>query len=429
VDLSVLPSFYALTVFVCCFRPLVRRAGPHTDAWFIGWAFLLVHYIGLFVPQQTGLAEALWGLLAAWSAELCALCFMWAASNGRPGRFNRIFTLELAVPVLLQSGLSLLFPGEVVMRSAAALLFLLPGIHLLVQRKYRTTPFDVVTGAFAVLGVVLVVFRTIDSYLVVGIVLGMVFVSAAYFVFVTAPKVTRGTALMIAGLVLWGITCPLQAMGLLDPALLLSRAILDLPRYVLAAGMILSFLDEYVTMQERLALHDPLTGLPNRRLFEYRLNEAIEESARTAMPVACLVIDVDKFKYINDTFGHPVGDGLLQALAKRLSWNLGPRDMLARTGGDEFTAVIVEAADEYHVRFIAGAMMAAGCVPVSIKQHAIDVHISIGIAVSPQDAGDSNELHKAADDAMYRAKRHGGSVIVFAGEEVPQIHVMPALNI
>jgi diguanylate cyclase (GGDEF)-like protein len=160
-------------------------------------------------------------------------------------------------------------------------------------------------------------------------------------------------------------------------------------------------------------------------LFEYRLGEAIEEYARTGTPVACLVIDVDKFKYINDTFGHPVGDGLLQALAKRLSWNLGPRDMLARTGGDEFTAVIVEAADEYHVRFIAGAMMAAGCVPVSIKQHAIDVHISIGIAVSPQDGRDSNALHKAADDAMYRAKRHGGGVIVFAGEEVPQLLPTP----
>jgi diguanylate cyclase (GGDEF)-like protein len=200
--------------------------------------------------------------------------------------------------------------------------------------------------------------------------------------------------------------------------------ILDLPRYLLAVGMILSFLDAYVRRTEDLALHDPLTGLPNRRLFEYRLDAAIEESRRTAMPVACLVIDVDKFKYINDTFGHPVGDGLLQALAKRLSWNLGPRDMLARTGGDEFTAVLVEAADEYHVRFIAGAMMAAGCVPVSIKQHLIDVRISIGIAIAPQDGNDSNGLHKAADDAMYRAKNRGGSLVAFADEKTPQIHAV-----
>ncbi|MEO6803083.1 MAG: GGDEF domain-containing protein [Granulicella sp.] len=428
-DLSTLPSFYALAVFVFCFRPLVRRAGQYTDVWFFGWAFLLIHYAVLLVPQKTGFAQVMWELLAVWSTELCALCFLWAASNGRPSRFNRIFVLELGVPVLLQSGLSFLWPGEVVLRSAAALLFLLPGIHLLMRRKYRTTPFEVLASVFALLGLVLVVFRAIDSYLVVGIVLGMIFVSAAYFTFVRAATVTLGVVLMIVGLVLWGITCPLQSIGVLDPMSILPRGLMELPRYVLAAGMILSFLDEYVTRQERLALHDPLTGLPNRRLFEERMDEAIAESARTGTPVACLVIDVDKFKYINDTFGHPVGDGLLQALAKRLSWNLGPRDMLARTGGDEFTAVIVEAADEYHVRFIAGAMMAAGCVPVSIKQHSIDVHISIGIALSPQDADGSNELHKAADDAMYRAKRHGGGVIAFAGEELPQIHMAPALHL
>ena len=180
--------------------------------------------------------------------------------------------------------------------------------------------------------------------------------------------------------------------------------------------MILSFLNEYVGRTESLALHDPLTGLPNRRLFQHRLEDALEESRRTGTPVACVMIDVDNFKYINDTHGHPVGDGLLQALARRLSWNLGPRDMLARTGGDEFSAVIVEAKDEYHVRFIAGAMMAAGCVPVSIQQHAIDVRVSIGIAISSKASIDSDDLHKAADDAMYRAKRGGGGVVAFADE-------------
>jgi diguanylate cyclase (GGDEF)-like protein len=429
VDLSVLPTFYALTIFVCCFRPLVRRAGPHTNVWFVGWTFLLVHYLSLLVPEQTGIKEALFELLGTWTTELCALCFMWAASNARASRFNRIFTFEVAIPVLLQSGLYLIFPGHGRLRIAAALLFLVPCIHLLAQRKYRTVMFDTLAIGFAVLGAGMTVFHRANPYLILGVVIGMLFLSAAYMVFATANKMTRGIVLMVVGLLLWGVSCPFQSIGLLDPMMLLSRAILDIPRYILAAGMILSFLDEYVTRQERLALHDPLTGLPNRRLFEYRLDEAIVESSRTATPVACLVIDVDKFKYINDTFGHPVGDGLLQALAKRLSWNLGPRDMLARTGGDEFTAVIVEAADEYHVRFIAGAMMAAGCVPVSIKQYAIDVHISIGIAVSPQDANDSNELHKAADDAMYRAKRHGGGVIMFAGEEIPEIHVMPTLNI
>ena len=270
----------------------------------------------------------------------------------------------------------------------------------------------------------LVPFTRMDPYLQTGVLLGAVFLSTAYLTLTCAAKLTRGIGVMVAGLTIWAITCPLQTAGLLDPTAIMGRAAMDLPRYILAAGMILSFLDEYVGRTERLALHDPLTGLPNRRLFENRLDAAIIESRLTHTPVACLVIDVDDFKHINDTLGHPVGDGLLQALAKRLSWNLGPRDLLARTGGDEFTAVLVEAADDYHVRFIAGAMMAAGCVPVSIEEHAINVRISIGVAISPQDAGSSSDLQKAADDAMYRAKRRGGSLIAFAGEETPQIHAL-----
>jgi diguanylate cyclase (GGDEF)-like protein len=424
VDLSALPTFYALLVFVCCFRPLVRRAGPHTNMWFIGWSFLLLHYLGLFLPAQTGTKELLCDLLNIWSVELCCLCFMWAASNSRMHRFNRIFCLEIAVPVLLQSSLFLVHPANDWLRLVAPLLFLIPGLHLLVQPKYRVGVLSHLAIGFALLAAGLSVFHRADPYLISAVIMSAVFFSAAYLTFAYAVRVTRGISLMIAGLSLWAFTCPLQALGLLDPSVLLSQAVLDMPRYVLAAGMILSFLDEYVSRTESLALHDPLTGLPNRRFFEYRLEEAIAESQRTKTPVACFMIDVDKFKYINDTFGHPVGDGLLQALAKRLSWNLGPRDMLARTGGDEFAALLVEAADEYHIRFIAGAMMAAGCVPVSIQDHLIDVHISIGIAVSPQDAADSDSLHKAADDAMYRAKRHGGSIVTFAGEELPKIHAV-----
>jgi diguanylate cyclase (GGDEF)-like protein len=402
VDLSVLPTLYGLIVFVGCFRPLVRRAGP----------------------TGTGLAGSLIQLLLLWSVDICALCFLWAASNGRVTRFNRIFILELAVPVLLQSGLLIFDVQSRWLRLTATLLLMAPAVHLLVWPRYRTIVFNRLAVAFAILAALIAVFYKADPYLISGILLGAIFLSTAYLCFVHATRISRGIVVMIAGLVLWAITCPLQSLDVLEAGAAIGRAILDMPRYLLAAGMILFFLDEYVTRTERLALHDPLTGLPNRRMFERRLDQAIEESRRTFTPVACLVIDVDDFKYINDTYGHPVGDGLLQALAKRLSWNLGPRDLLARTGGDEFTAVLVEAADEYHVRFIAGAMMAAGCVPVSIHQHSIDVHISIGIAVSPQDAGDSNSLHKAADDAMYLAKRRGGGLVAFANEEAPQIHAV-----
>lgn len=423
-DLSVLPTLSVLTVFVCCFRPLVRRAGPHTEIWFLGWTFLLIHYGAMLLPDGDRLRDLIGVLVSIWSVELCGLCFIWAASNARTNRANRILTIELGIPILLQSFLYAFNFGGYAIRLTATLLLLTPALHLLILPRHRPRAFGRIAGAFALLSVALIPFNRTDSYIVLNVIQCAIFLSAAYLIFTYTAKVTRGTALMIGGVTVWALTYLLQGIGWAQSNASLNLALLDLPRYIAAAGMVLSLLDEYVGRTESLALHDPLTGLPNRRLFEKRLDQAIEESIRTRTPVACLVIDVDNFKYINDTFGHPVGDGLLQALSKRLSWNLGPHDMLARTGGDEFTAVLVEAADEYHIRFIAGAMMAAGCIPVSILDHEIDVRISIGIAVSPQDAGDSSELHKAADDAMYCAKRRGGSVIAFANEEVPQIHAV-----
>jgi len=385
---------------------------------------LLVHYVVLTVPTMTGALETALDLLTVWSIEACALCFFWAASEKNKSPLSRFLTLEIAGPLALQSALSTFKVENHGIQIIAALLFLIPGAHLLFFPLNRSKVFVYIAIAFALLGLSLAFLLRLDPSLRIGVSLGLVFLSTGYLTFTYAHRLTRGIGLMTGGLALWGISFPLESLNVLIPEATLGRALLDLPRYLLAAGMTLSFLDDYVGQAERLALHDPLTGLPNRRLFEQRLDAALEESRITQMPVACLVIDVDDFKRINDTLGHPVGDGLLQALAKRLSWNLGPRDLLARTGGDEFSAVLVEATDEYHVRFIAGAMLAAGCVPVSIKEHAINVRISIGIAMSPKDALESNSLHKAADDAMYQAKRRGGSILAFAGEEVPQIHAV-----
>jgi diguanylate cyclase (GGDEF)-like protein len=197
----------------------------------------------------------------------------------------------------------------------------------------------------------------------------------------------------------------------------LRRSLTELPQYLVVAGIMLALLEEHVIRTERMAMHDPLTDLPNRRMFEERLIATMEEARETRTTVACLVIDVDNFKTINDTLGHTAGDQLLRALAVRLSWHMSPRDILARTGGDEFTALLAGVSDEHHLRFIAGAMMSAGSVPIMIDGQAVDVRISIGIALSPDHAEDIDGLRRAADAAMYSAKRRGGSLLAFAGEE------------
>ena len=423
-DLSVLPELCGLGTFVCCFRPLVRRAGPHTNIWFAGWIFLLLHYVAVMLPSGDTFRGEARDLAAIWAMELCGFCFLLAASNAPVTRQSRILSIELGIPIVLQSLLYIVDIHSVALHLLALLLLTTPAIHLLLVPSDRTPQFNRLATAFALLGVGLAPFSKVDGFIILEVILCALFLSAAYLTLTYAARTTRGVVALTVGLVLWALSFLLQATSRLPRTIALNHALLDLPRYIAAAGMILTLLDEYTKRADSLALHDPLTGLPNRRHFDTRLEEAMIECEYTGVPVACLVIDVDKFKYINDTFGHPVGDGLLQALARRLSWNLGPRDMLARTGGDEFTAILVEAADESHVRFIAGAMMAAGCVPVSIQQHLIDVRLSIGIAVAPRDAVTTADLHRTADEAMYRAKRHGGSGIAFAQEELSQIHAV-----
>ena len=217
-DLSVFPTLYALTVFVCCFRPLVRRAGPQTNVWFMGWIVLLIHYVALMVPTMTGAIEIALDLLTIWSIAVCALCFLWAAGERGQSRFGHILTWEIAGPLLVQSTLFAFDVKNRGLQIGAALLFLLPAVHLLFVPQDRTRVFAHISIAFALLGISLTLLPGTDPYLLICISLGMVFLSAAYLTFSYASRVTRGVGLMTAGLAFWGLSLPLESLRLLSTA-------------------------------------------------------------------------------------------------------------------------------------------------------------------------------------------------------------------
>lgn len=416
-DLSYLPDILALTVFIVGFRPLVRRVGSHADVWFIGWSFVLLHDLSMMLGSSRGTDHRFALLVSIWSLDLCGLTFMAVAANVPVRRINWPLVVEIAIPVLLQSGLYALNTGNKAVRELACLVFLLPGIHMLVRAKDRSRSVLALSVVFGVFGALMIPIAAHKPALVADGFLLLLFLSAAYFYLVSAQKITRGVVAAVTGLTLWGLSYPVLAwMARFYPGLHADRALTDLPRNLVVAGIILTLLEEHVQRTERLAMHDPLTDLPNRRLFEERLIATMAEAQIDRTTVACLVIDVDNFKTINDTFGHEAGDQLLRALAVRLSWHISPRDMLARTGGDEFTALLAGVSDEHHLRFIASAMMSAGSVPIAIEGQSVDVKISIGIALSPDHADDIDGLRRAADEAMYSAKRRGGSTLAFAGE-------------
>lgn len=178
---------------------------------------------------------------------------------------------------------------------------------------------------------------------------------------------------------------------------------------------------ELTSIQDQLrhlATHDPLTALPNRILFHDRLQVAIKQTRRKRERVAVLFVDLDHFKQINDSLGHPTGDKLLIAVSNRLKGLLREGDTIARMGGDEFNILINDVHDINRLIDIAEKLLHAFHEPFNIDKHRLYTSLSIGIAIYPEDGERTETLLKNADTAMYRAKSEGRNRFQFYASEM-----------
>jgi diguanylate cyclase (GGDEF)-like protein len=162
----------------------------------------------------------------------------------------------------------------------------------------------------------------------------------------------------------------------------------------------------------KLAYRDTLCDLPNRLLFNDRLSVALEGAKRTGAPVSVLLMDLDRFKHVNDTLGHPMGDRVLQQVAKRLAVLVRKSDTTARLGGDEFAVLLVNAGVD-EARGVARKIIAALELPIVVGEHSLDVRTSIGIAGFPVHGADVETLVRYGDTAMYAAKRGNTGLAVY----------------
>ncbi len=158
-----------------------------------------------------------------------------------------------------------------------------------------------------------------------------------------------------------------------------------------------------------LAYYDSLTGLPNRNLFNDRLSRAIAAARRRHGGFSLLYVDVDRFKEVNDTRGHDVGDDLLRQVAARLQRSLRKIDTVARLGGDEFVVILDQVCDDAHAAKIAAKLLAACSGEYQLQGSTCNVTLSLGISRYPRDAIEMESLLRCADKAMYRAKASGGN--------------------
>ena len=170
---------------------------------------------------------------------------------------------------------------------------------------------------------------------------------------------------------------------------------------------------------QRMAHYDSLTGLPNRELMRIRFSQALASARRHKLNLAVLFVDLDRFKDINDTLGHLVGDKLLCMVAERLSGSSREEDTIARLGGDEFLLVLPETNTESAARYAEKILERIG-EPYPIEQHRLQVTPSVGIAIYPDDGTDMDALIKKADSAMYHAKRAGRNNFQFSRQDATQ---------
>ncbi len=158
-----------------------------------------------------------------------------------------------------------------------------------------------------------------------------------------------------------------------------------------------------------LANHDPLTGLPNRLLLRDRMEVALAKAARSGTKCAVICVDLDRFKQINDTYGHAAGDSCLREVAVRFRQRLRSIDTVARTGGEEFTIILDDISHQEDAESVVNDLLFALGPPHNVDGKLIQLSASMGIALAPEHSGNASDLMVKADKAMYRAKRSGGN--------------------
>jgi diguanylate cyclase len=166
------------------------------------------------------------------------------------------------------------------------------------------------------------------------------------------------------------------------------------------------------------SLHDSLTGLPNRDLFDDRLAKAISLAIRHNWTLAVMYLDLDQFKIINDNYGHAAGDAVLKKVAERLLERARDEDTVCRHGGDEFLYLLMNPGTKANVEHIAVSVLGAISQPLALGDLQFVVKPSIGIAIFPKDGQNGDELIENADAAMYRAKKDSRGFVLFGGRGV-----------
>jgi len=407
-NIAFLPDLSALAILIFILA-LVRRRHPEAraDAWLLGLFFTLVEASAHTLYATQGMPDRILHLIVLDCYLLAGLVFNWAAGDQNVPRNTRLVYLSVNgfAMLLLTSlyGWNIRVPGAYVgsiafgvLVGVASSLFLRQNVRyaLMYLAGWAGIGFLVSHGRFrpAVYWSLAVVYA----------------IAAINFQRRLARRST-GKLAIVTGFAIWSLCFLLHPWivestypGLPD----IASHVWNMQKSLISIGMILVMLEEQVSNNEWLALHDELTGLPNRRLFAARLTSAIELTDLRHSSLALVVLDLNDFKKINDTLGHVAGDQVLREVSAMLRKSIRASDTVARLGGDEFIIVATDMSEGSVERFT-DALRTAIERPILVNDQPMIIGASFGFALYPRDAKDATKLLRLADQRMYGLKKRG----------------------
>ena len=411
-DWSKLPDLGAVVLLASAFASVSRRSQtPVSGLWLAGWVMIALHFAtSIFMP-----IPGMWGTLATIvclaSLTWAGVLFMTASVPDRSHESCRwmmacgfaVNTLYIAVLIVWPENHSIL--------SLSACLFALGPLSIAVAaaRTYSSPPRWFLVGLYSVLALFLLAVQNRPgdgADLALNAILFSVYLGCCIYFIYRQRITTTGAFITFAGFLSWAsVFVVAPCFDAFLPHFHLDNEVWNLPKYVVAVGMILLLLEDQIEHNKYLALHDELTSLPNRRLFQDRLANALERARRTGTRTALLLIDLDRFKQVNDSLGHHVGDVVLRHVAKILTNRTRRSDTVARTGGDEFSIILNESTSRSDAERVGDSVIRMLEQPLLVNGQTVRIGASVGIAVFPEDAVAMESLCIIADVRMYEEKQ------------------------
>jgi diguanylate cyclase (GGDEF)-like protein len=375
---------------------------------------IALHYAAFIFAPVIGQFGAIAAFIGLASLTWAGILFIWASVPYRKKHSSFWMMSALIATNTLYVGLIVFCPSAAWALTLAAVLFgATPLVIALLNLRRDNHPLRWVTVVlYAALSMYLFIFQLRPGN-GLGIALNAVFFTVYFSCcihFIYAYRhVSTGGFITIAGFLAWAAAFVLTpGIGAFLPNFHLESGVWNLPKFVVAVGMILLLLEEQIEHNKYLALHDELTGLPNRRLFQDRLASALESARRTKSNAALLLFDLDQFKQVNDAYGHHIGDQLLKRVALVFSDRVRRSDTVARTGGDEFSVILLDPTSHEDAERVGNSLIELLMEPFELGNQMMRIGASVGVAVFPEDATDAMGLCIAADKRMYCFKSRTG---------------------